>query len=133
MGSNSIVDMRDLVPWSIIYGAQNERHAQEIINIYTQHRKDVHLMVCTILETFFSTQSFYQPLTKLWTGVWPLIRDHVDVADINALEETYLKERPHTIQAFQAYYERDIETRARYLRSLIGCTSGSNSTSASTS
>jgi hypothetical protein len=107
---------RDLVPWSIIYGAQNDMHEREVMQLHEELRK----LALTVLTNVFTTTDFYWSTTYSSTYTqWPLIAKYITEEDVKRFETEYSDKRPYEVDNLQRYYERDIHIRADYIRALI--------------
>lgn len=123
--------MRDLVPWSIIYGVQNERHAREIqakteecITAQTQAT----VLACMILKMMLNTSSgeWGNSNSEIWR-YWDVVKKHITpdqiddtVATMLSNHRTLLEERyPNMSDAFMSIFELDIHTRSQMLKALL--------------
>jgi hypothetical protein len=107
---------RDLAPWSIIYGVQNDRHECEVAQLHVELRK----LAQIVLTNVFMTTDFYWSTTYSSTYTqWPLIAKYITEEDVDRIETGFAEKRPYEVDNLQRYYERDIHIRADYIRLLI--------------
>jgi transcriptional regulator CtsR len=126
-----ILDMRDLVPWSIIYGAQNERHSREMEaknEECTTAQNLAHTLAHMVLSMMLNTASveWQDRNSEIWR-YWDVVKKHVTTEQIDNIvasmlsnHRKILNERyPTMVEAFMNLFEMDITNRARILKALI--------------
>lgn len=74
-------DIRDLVPWSLVYGALNMRHAQEVEAL----KGVIHDLCITILKTAMQSGEF--EWTRFMLSTWGSIQPYITDEDVYAVKE----------------------------------------------
>lgn len=84
--------VRDLVPWSLIYGAQNERHERELQAAHCSSAATHHALCMAVLDIFFKApvSDFNDPMSLLWATYWPLISPSITLKDIATAKAAHL-------------------------------------------
>jgi hypothetical protein len=81
--------MRDLVPWSLIYGEQNKQHDSEIKKLKDELKHISRAIVrrfllCCIVD-------LKNRNSDVWSD-WKLVKKHLTIQDLNIVESDLLKE-----------------------------------------
>lgn len=87
-------DIRDLVPWSLVYAAQNKRHREELANIKRECeelKEKLKWVSCMVVKDILlaSISQFNNPESILWKN-WSEVKQHLTVEDISETVEDVL-------------------------------------------
>lgn len=104
------VSLKDIVPWSLIFGIQNERHANELQN-----------MTLVLLEVCLDSSicDFNNTKSSLWRRLWPLIHKNISIKDIDACIVKMMKDVLHEHPSFINLYQKELQARASVLKHLV--------------
>ena len=113
--------LQDVVPWSLIYGAQNERHQQEIQQLQKEIQKQEERF--TALASFIaqdlimcSTADFINRQSLRWKR-WEYVKGmHTRDTILKAKEEIY---KAHANDSWFEHAHPELEWRTQFLISML--------------
>ena len=82
-------DMKDILPWSLIYGEQNKKHDVEIKNLKEELNKIARLIVRQFLVCCLVDLN--NPNSDAWSN-WRAVKQHLTLKDLLSVEADLLKD-----------------------------------------
>lgn len=97
--------LQDVVPWSIIYGAQNTRHTEELGTLKQDNALFVVLVMQSLMHTYFPCDTMQD--NERFTNMWTSIRPYVTKATIHeAMDREVSLVLKHSDPQKYPYHER---------------------------
>lgn len=116
-------DMRDLVPWALVYGAQNERHAKEIDDLNrrcSELEVTIKELSCMAVRRLLlcCVADFADRGSQPWND-WQRAKKNLTADDIREIEAQICREVPAGAPWFSTYVP-ELRLKAHALRGQLG-------------